>query len=323
MPSSVAVAICTRNRPYELGRTLSSLIRSGEAPDEVLVIDQSAAFTTAHVVQRYSRFIPALNYIRDLRVGSSAAHNLACASTTCPIIVFTDDDCQVTPGWMTAMANALHSSPRVGIAFGQVRAAEHDPARTYVVGYIPERHRRLRGRLAKLKDGGIGANMAVRVAAVFHLGGFDECLGPGAHFHACLDGDMAYRMLARGYELVHVPESVVYHHGLRETATSGPAVRRTYVGIGASYFKYIRCGEWQGLLLLGQQYGLVARTVAGNVLARRRPLGLGRLLGLTKGILTSFGRPVDRDRLRYRPESDAVIPPPHASGASRGGTLAR
>lgn len=297
--ASVAVAICTRNRPFELGRTLSSVIRSGEGPEEVIVVDQSSDRKSAHVTERYRGLLPALRYIRDERVGSSAAHNLACASTSCGVIVFTDDDCEVTPGWMTALSNRLLAAPRSGIAFGEVRPAQHDTALGFIVGYRPTASRELKGRLAKLRDGGIGANMAVKTEAVRKIGGFDEYLGPGGQFHACLDGDIAYRMLANGFSLLHVPSSVVLHHGFREMATSGPSVRRTYTGIGASYFKYVRCGDMAGLLLLGHQVGLVSFDIGKHLLRRRRPIGLGKLWGLLRGVRLSFGRSVDRKSLRY------------------------
>jgi GT2 family glycosyltransferase len=203
---------------------------------------------------------------------------------------------------MTGLIRALQQSPRAGIAFGSVHAAEHDTRSSFIVNYEPRERRELRGRLGKLKDGGIGANMAIRTDAVRQVGWFDESLGPGAEFHACLDGDIAYRMLARGWSVVHVPESSVWHHGKRDLSSSGPAVRRTYQGIGACYFKYVRSGELAGVLLLGQQYLLVSRDVLRAAVSGRRPLGIGKLIGLTAGIWFSRRRAVDRSTLRYASE---------------------
>ena len=94
-----------------------------------------------------------------------------------------------------------------------------DTQEGFIVGYLPAKPGRMFGRLAKLRDGGIGANMAIRRSALEITGAFDEMLGAGGHFPSCEDGDMAYRMLKAGFALAHVPAAEVRHFGFRDWAS--------------------------------------------------------------------------------------------------------
>jgi GT2 family glycosyltransferase len=218
---------------------------------------------------------------------------------TTELIAFTDDDCRVERDWLSPLVEELGGDQRCGLAFGQVIPAPCLPSAGFIVGYEMKRARVLKGRRGKLRDGGIGANMLVRLACARSLGGFDELLGPGARFYNCEDGDFAYRVLSHGWTLRHVPGSHVTHYGLRDWAGGREFARRTYVGIGAAYFKHVRCGDAFGLLLFAQQCGMAAGQVLKNLVCFRRPIGLVRLLALFQGLRRSFERRVERRTALY------------------------
>jgi len=296
----VTVAVCTRNRHFDLARTLSSLIRQGGDFSELLVIDQSTNAKTAHVVSRYRSLDGRLRHVASDSVGLSRSRNIALHESRSAVTAFTDDDCLVQPGWIEQLGEVFTSDPTAGIAFGEVRPAFGPGHGGFIVGYKPTRPRRLTGRLGKLRDGGIGASMVVRTEAARAIGGFDEWLGAGGHFPSCEDGDFAYRMLANGWSLHHVPEAIVLHYGLRDWDAGSRLTRQTYLAVGAAYFKYVRCGDLVGALLLGQQLSMAGANVAANAVRLRRPLGLGRLASLVLGMRKSFEKRVDRRTLLYR-----------------------
>ena len=90
--------------------------------------------------------------------------------------------------------------------------APHDTHAGFIVGYEPKQRERLHGRVAKLHDAGIGANMAFRRRAIDAVGGWDELLGAGSRFDGAGDRDLVYRVLDAGFALLHLPDARVVHH---------------------------------------------------------------------------------------------------------------
>ena len=176
-----------------------------------------------------------------------------------------------------------------GIAFGSVVPAPHDPRDGFIVGFSPEHPARLVGRLSKLRDTGISANVAVRREALQATGGFDEMLGPGGYFPCAEDYDLTYRVLSRGYAVLHVPEARVIHYGLRDWHSGRGLIHRTYIAIGAAYMKHVRLRDLVGCLLLGQELVRALVNIGANLAHLRSPFGFGRLRGLLVGALRSFG----------------------------------
>jgi GT2 family glycosyltransferase len=294
------VAICTRDRPHSLARALASVLRSGDRFGQLLVIDQSAECRTGRLVRRFARLDARIDYSRDPGQGLARARNLALNLCSSRFMAFTDDDCEVQPGWLDTLVQAMERDEQSGLGFGQVIPTTCPRAAGFIVGYRPKRFQALKGKRGKLHDGGIGANMIVRTDCARLLGGFDVYLGAGGHFPSCEDGDFSYRALSRGWSVYHVPESRVQHFGLREWRGGAAFSRRTWVGVSAAYFKYVRCGDPFGLLLVAQQCAMAGANIAMNVVRLRRPLGFGRLLAIFEGLGRSFERRVEPQSRLYR-----------------------
>lgn len=305
---SVSVVIPTRNRPTDLARAVHSVLASAWHDYELIVVDQSDSNETHLIVDSISAIDSRVRIIRDSGSGSSRAHNIGIGASRAPLIAFTDDDCEVSRTWLGSMTQALTSDETAGIAFGSVLAAPHEPSEGFIVGYEVKNPLRLTGRLGKLRDGGIGANMAARKTALEKVGGFDLMLGPGAYFPGCNDGDLAYRVLREGYALLHVPESTVIHHGLRRWDRASPRIWNTFLSIGAAYTKFARVGDPVGVLLLLQQMGFAFLNLSARLLAGRSPFGLRRLVALLVGVQRSVELDVDRSTAVYKNWADRADP---------------
>jgi GT2 family glycosyltransferase len=298
---SVSVVVITRDRPRALEVCLNAVLASTFHDFELVVVDQSAPGESAALVARLAGHRPRLRHIRDTGVGAARARNLGVANTTGELVVFTDDDCEPFPDWLGLIVQALRDDPGVGIVYGAVIPAPHDPSDGFIVGFSPIRRTRLKGRLAKLRDAGISANVALRRSTLQATGGFDEMLGPGGYFPCAEDFDLTYRALTRGYALVHLPEARVVHHGLRDWQSGSGLIHRTYIAIGAAYMKHVRLWDPVGVALLLQEIWLAAANILKNVARRRGPFGFGRLSGLCVGIWRSFELRIERRRAVYRP----------------------
>jgi glycosyltransferase involved in cell wall biosynthesis len=300
---TVSVIVCTRDRPGQLEPALKAIQASDFCEYELVVVDQSDGDESAAIVDRIAATDSRVRLLRDRGKGASRARNAGVEVTTGDLIVFTDDDCEPRPAWLGTLVEALRAEPLVGIVFGTVLPANVDPAKGFIVGFAPARRQRLTGRLAKLHDSGIGANMAMRRMALAETGAFDEMLGPGSYFPSCEDGDMAYRVLCAGYAVLHLPEAQVVHHGLRDWRSGSALTRNTYLAVGAVYTKHARCGDIVGALLVSHQVWLAFLNVFESLVRLRGPFGFGRLCALPIGVVRSFELKVDRRRRMYQPRA--------------------
>jgi GT2 family glycosyltransferase len=299
---SVSVVVITRDRPQDLERCLRSVLGSTFTEFELLVVDQSVETTASReYVQQLARSDPRVRAIRDEGKGAARARNIGWHSAHGDVVVFTDDDTEADPAWLGCMLRALHEDRRAGMAYGSVIPAPHDPRDGFIVGFTPQSAARLTGRLAKLRDAGISANVALRRTALEATNGFDELLGPGSYFPCAEDFDLTYRVLACGFAVLHRPEARVIHYGLRDWQSGGGLIHRTYIAIGAAYMKHVRSRDPVGLLLILQELIRAFTNIARHVIRLKGPFGIGRLTGLLIGLRRSFELTVDSRHVVYNP----------------------
>ena len=303
---SVSVVVITRDRPRDLDVCLRAVLSSTFRDFELVVVDQSAQSASAQLVGQLATQDSRVRHMPDAGTGAARARNVGSAATRGDIVVFTDDDCEPEPAWLGSLVGSLRDDPGAGIAYGSVIPRAHDRQDGFIVGFVPKQRMRLKGRLSKLRDAGISANVALRRGALEATGGFDELLGPGSYFPCAEDFDMTYRVLSQGYALLHVPEARVVHHGLRDWRSGSGLVNRTYVAVGAAYMKHLRLRDVMGLVLLTHELRLAVFNIVHNALRGRGPFGFGRLRGLLMGTWRSFELDVDQRGAMYRQRYRAI-----------------
>jgi glycosyltransferase involved in cell wall biosynthesis len=303
MSASVSVIVCTRDRPQDLRMALPAILATNYRDFELVVVDQSQSDETAEIVNRAAAQDPRVRHVRDRGKGLSRARNIGIAETRGELIVFTDDDCEPDADWLRTIVDALCEDESAAAAFGSVIPAPCDPRQGFIVGYLPPRRQRLTGRLAKLRDQGIGANMALRRQPLLDSGLFDEMLGAGGYFASMEDQEITYRLLRAGHAVLHVPESRVLHHGLRDWKSGRPLMRGTYIAVAAGYMKYARVHDPAAVCLLLNEVRLAVLNVLDSAMHLRRPLGLARLACLFVGMWRSFELEVEPRNVVYRATS--------------------
>jgi hypothetical protein len=120
----ITVGIITRNRAADLGEALQSLTRLTRPPDEVVVVDNGSTDATRAVIESFTDRLP-IRYVFLGEPSIPGARNLVLATATSEIVAFTDDDCAVDPGWLTAVERGFMRAANVGIVGGYVH---HWPA---------------------------------------------------------------------------------------------------------------------------------------------------------------------------------------------------
>ena len=249
---AASVAICTRERPEDLDRTLRAVTSLDPPPRETLVVDNAPA--TARTREVTSRF-PGVRYVVEPARGLNRARNRALSEATGDILAFTDDDAAPEPEWLGALLQNFQD-PRVMCVTGLTLPRELEtPAQelfeehcSFVRGFA---RRVFNGRVDNpllVSRAGAGANMAVRTSVGKHVGFFDERLDAGTPAMSGGDHEMFTRILSAGFRLVYEPQAVNWHRHRRTMEELEQVVRGYGTGVYAM---------WTGLLIEKHNLGVL------------------------------------------------------------------
>ena len=297
---SVTVLICTCNRPQDLPIAVGSVLERSQTPLHLLVVDQSDNKASEESIARW-RQDSRLTYLHLAVTGKCHAINMALQSLKTEFIAVIDDDCDVSEDWLDAHLEVFRKYPQVALTYGSVIAAPHDSAEGFIPTYALEKDVHCPTIWQKWRANGIGANTAFRREAALAIGGFDEEIGPGARFRACMDGDFTVRMLLAGYEVYETAQSRVVHFGFRDWKQGSQLIGNAYYGIGASYIKPLRCGRLS--MLPTFFYELVCKTLLPSLIATvtfQKPTHWRRVVSFVQGAFDGVRTPIDRKTLLYR-----------------------
>jgi len=295
----VSVIVCTRNRSEGIVLATRSIQRCKFRDFELLIIDQSDDDETERALLPLCSADQRLRYLRMDVPGKPGALNRGFGLARGKYLLLTDDDCEVSEGWIDALLAAFEADPRVGCVYGEVTAGPFDPAQ----GYIPECRIEQAHTIYRLRDlldtstehwsnFGIGASMALRADVVAEIGGCDPCIGPGAKFRTGDDIDIAVQVLRLGYAVHFLPAASVVHHGFRYWSSSKADVERSGFALGAIFMKHLRCGTF----FRGTAVGVVGMvwTAAKRAVRGQRPLGTAFPIGWASGAAAALAHRVDQ-----------------------------
>ncbi|MDP9262792.1 MAG: glycosyltransferase [Acidobacteriota bacterium] len=228
---SIAVAICTKDRPQKLRRCLQSLAPLRSQLLQLIVVDnRSVTAETRAAAEEFGA-----SYFREDRPGLFAARNCALRNCQADFLAFTDDDCEADPGWIAAILVGL-SDPETACVTGRATSPPGTAnwlqqrfdvwgrgfCRPFPYQVTPERVRGIFQRALV----GVGANMAFRREVLQQLQGFpDRLTGDAAD-----DNYIFYKVLSGGWRIQYMPESLVYEE---HRSRLGDVLRRWFqYGVG-------------------------------------------------------------------------------------------
>jgi GT2 family glycosyltransferase len=241
-PTTITVAISTRDRPGALGRCLESLAAGLRRPDEIVVVDQSADQETSRVASRWRDAGLTILYERNEARGLGVAQNVAFARAHHPIVAVLDDDCVADANWLQVVASRMTDRLDLDGVTGRVLALDAVGARTVPVSTRVSIVRREFSGRALPWEVGSGNNFTIRREALARVGGCDERLGPGAPAQGGVDMDLFHRLLRDGSRILYEPDAIVYHE--RQTREERRARRPMYGrGMGAAIALWHRAGD--------------------------------------------------------------------------------
>lgn len=250
MPTAT-VAVCTRDRPEDLQRTLESLMRLPDDGQEFLVIDNCPATdATRELVKNY----PKMRYVREDVPGSSAARNRALREAKHEFVAFTDDDAAPDPNWLRSLLGNF-SDRRVVCVTGLIMPLELETeAQEWFERYSPHG----RGFERRIFDGahcnplvvapvGVSASMVLRKSAIEWIGWFDEVLGAGTPTKSGEDQELYTRILTAGYHIVYEPRALSWHRHRR----TWEELQKTLEGYAMGVYAF-----WTQLIVVNREFGV-------------------------------------------------------------------
>jgi len=230
----LSVIIPTRDRLPGLRDCLEALaLQPGAAATlEVIVVDDGGRQAPNAVVEGFSERLRVRCHRQD-NAGPAAARNTGARLAMGEWLVFLDDDCRVTPGWLASLHARCRRHPEAMIGGSIVNALAADRyavCHQLVLDY-------LYGRLnpsPAVTAFCASSNLAVPAASFRAVGGFD----PGFPYPAGEDRDLCDRWHLSGRRLVHATEVEIEH---AHAMTVLPFLRQHFgYGRGARRFHRLR-----------------------------------------------------------------------------------
>jgi glycosyltransferase involved in cell wall biosynthesis len=227
----ITLVICTYDRRDSLLETLETVATQAATNAwEVLVVDNNSSDGTAEQVEaRAGRFPVPLRVVREDRQGRSFALNHAIDAARGEILIFTDDDVNLRPGFIAAHA-AAYADPAVAGVGGRIVPIMPENTPPWMLAMAEGASGGLTGlydfgdELREIDPGAgmllpFGANMSLRREVLRKLGGFRTDLGWGRTFVPGEESDVFGRLRSSGGRIVYQPDAVVEHRFQASKAT--------------------------------------------------------------------------------------------------------
>jgi glycosyltransferase involved in cell wall biosynthesis len=298
----ISIIICTYNRAESLRRTLHTccdLVIPAGVTWELLVVDNNSSEATKMVCDEFTGKLP-LRYLFEPHPGKSFALNRGMEEAKGELLLFTDDDVDLTPSWLQVHVDAAKRYPSAMFFGGKVVPRWETPPPSWVLehqqkilwavtmDYNLADNEKL---LTMDENPFVGANLSIKNTAF--SGGELFCTRIGPEGKTPVHGeesDLLKRFLRKGMQGIFVPTAVVYHRNPPERAMES-YVRRWYKGLGIRTVRLEGLGDmthvwfgaprylWRQLVEAACRYALTRWTKPSGIWLRHE-INMARTWGM-------------------------------------------
>lgn len=213
----LTVLLATHNGGRVLDRVLDCYTRL-HAPKggwKLVIVNNASSDETAAVLANFKDRLP-LTVLFEGRRGKNVALNAGLAEVEGDLVVLTDDDALVPPGWLVSWREIADKNPDISLFGGKITPYWESPPPDWVLQSVP-----LGVAFVVTPDdlpaGTVnpgmvwGPNMAVR-ANIFTAARFNEQIGPAAgNYIMGSETEFNRRVVAMGHDCKYFPEVEVQH----------------------------------------------------------------------------------------------------------------
>ena len=242
----VTVLICTWNRAEKLRMCLTSLLHL-EIPAglewEIVVVNNCCTDHTSSVIQSFKKLLP-IREVIESQLGHSVSRNTGVSMSSGKLILFTDDDVQVDPKWLSEIKRVSDQYPKSSIFGGPIypqlekvpRHIQKCMESPFFDGLILRKNLGSGVKILDESESLFGANMAFR-RALFEQLRFDSSLGLKGNDH--IRGDetaLIERARELGEIIIWAPNAKITHM-IETSRVSFKSAGRYFWGLGRTHAK--------------------------------------------------------------------------------------
>ena len=235
--TAISIVVPTRNRVEVLGSSLASIAsQRADADFEVIVVDNASSDGTADLLRAWTARDDRFRLVREERLGRSCAMNAGISVAEGSLLLFTDDDVALAPGWVESFRRFFASHEGLVIAGGAIEPAPPDlsswpswlsPASRAADG--PGLDHGDDERALATHEFLWGASMAVPAQVFERLGTWNETVGRrGDHRGTFEDIDFQQRLRAAGGSVWYLPDARLRHRVPTAEVTPRRILLRAY-----------------------------------------------------------------------------------------------
>lgn len=185
---NISVIVIARNEERRIGKTLLSLQKQTLLPDEVIVVDNASTDSTAKIAEEYNATV-----VHEPVNVRGKARNTGFLAAKGEFAGLCDADFILDPSWLNLLYQRINADTNVGGVSGSILALNKEKLIPHLI--------ELSSKIPRVGN----AVMLYRRQAVLKAGLWNPML------HNAEDVDLAWRILKRGYTIVHEPRAKVYH----------------------------------------------------------------------------------------------------------------
>ncbi|MEM2618598.1 MAG: glycosyltransferase family 2 protein [Candidatus Hadarchaeales archaeon] len=213
----VSIVILNYNGKEFVDRCLHSVLNTDYPNFEVIFVDNASTDRSLEHAKKKFGHDPRLKFVaNDKNYGFAGGNNIGLDHACGEYIVFLNNDTQVDSNWLSELIQVMDSDSSIGAAQSKLLMM-HDPKRIDACGLMLTPYGILLERGSGEVDSGQydetaeifaakGAAIAVKREVLNEVGPFDK-----DYFVFSEDVDLCWRIWLRGYRVVLVPKSIVFH----------------------------------------------------------------------------------------------------------------
>ena len=238
----VSFIICTYNRDVYIRRSMESVAHQDADGHlfELVLVNNKSTDRTDVICREFAAAFPhlAFTYVIEENQGLSHARNRGIKEAKGDILVYLDDDAFAEKDFVREMISFYDAHPQVQCTGGKTIPLFEDGKPKWMSHFLMPLVAAVDlGSVAKpfsRTQFPIGANMAIRRAAIEEVGLFDTALGrKGKNLQGGEEKDMFNRIRAKGHQPWYLPTTVA-HHIIPASRMTVDYIRKQARGIGFS-----------------------------------------------------------------------------------------
>ena len=245
----VSIIVANFNGEKYLSTCLNSIFDSLYPNFEVIIVDDGSSDRSVEIIKKFQKVDKRIVLLLNKKnIGAAARRNVALKKVKGDVIIFLDNDTEVTKNWITELIKPLLREKSVGAVQAllldfnkrdqiQMAGGLLIPHTGWLAPfYHGESYKKVKNILSEREIVSISAALAVKKEVIDTIGGFDE-----EEARYTEDLDFCWRIWIAGYKIVLAPNAIVYHwtKSVKQRASAKASYKQIYFHLAKNSIRSI------------------------------------------------------------------------------------